>query len=177
MSVESVAAEAGVSRASVYRRFRSKADLVTAAIARSIPPPDHGTAVGDPRRALVAYLEQFEDRFAESCLEVIGSLSGTREEPGALALHRERVVGPRLAYGRFLLELAQARGELAADADLDVALHMLAGSVLCHRVSGATPGPGWAERAVDAVWSGMAQSGLAQSGIDQSDMAPGTRPT
>ena len=35
LSMESVASEAGVARATVYRRFKDKADLVTAAIAAS----------------------------------------------------------------------------------------------------------------------------------------------
>ena len=46
MTVESVAVEAGVSRASVYRRFRDKADLVTAAIAQANDHPESGTADG-----------------------------------------------------------------------------------------------------------------------------------
>ncbi len=154
MSVESVAAEAGVSRASVYRRFRDKADLVTAAIARTQESPGVED-VDDPRAALTAFLEQFDARFAESCLEVLGSLAGERGGGGALARHRQRVIEPRMGYARALLELARGRGELAPDADLEVALHMLAGSVLSHRVCGATPGPGWARRAVDTVWAGV----------------------
>lgn len=154
MSVESVAAEAGVSRASVYRRFRDKADLVTAAIADAYVEPG-GRGLRDPHAALVAFLEEFEDRFAEHCLEVIGGLVGTREDPTALAMHRARVVAPRRAYARSLLEAAQSRGELAGDADLDVALQMLAGSVLFRRLSGEPAAKGWARRAVDAVWAGM----------------------
>ncbi len=159
MTVESVAAEAGVSRASVYRRFRDKADLVTAAIAQANDHQDDnadgGAPVRDPRRALTEFLEEFDARFAESCLEVIGGLVGAREDPTALAMHRQRVVAPRRAHGRSLLEAAQARGELAADADLDLALQMLFGSVLFRRVSGDWVATGWARRAVDAVWAGM----------------------
>jgi AcrR family transcriptional regulator len=190
MTVESVAVEAGVSRASVYRRFRDKADLVTAAIAQANDHPEAGTDDGalvrDPRRALIAFLEEFDARFAESCLEVIGGLVGAREDPTALAMHRQRVVAPRRAYGRSLLEMAQARGELAADADLDLALQMLTGSVLFRRVSGDRVAPGWARRAVDAVWAGMGpkpQRRVASRGerLRQDRRvgghAPGLRPT
>ncbi|HXW39453.1 MAG TPA: TetR/AcrR family transcriptional regulator [Acidimicrobiales bacterium] len=170
MTVESVAAEAGVSRASVYRRFRNKADLVTAAIARghvvSSTGPDELSAdplpERDPRSALIDFLVEFDQRFAESCLEVIGGLVGAREDPTALAMHRERVVAPRRARARSLLEAAQARGELAADADLDVALQMLAGSVLFRRVSGERAARGCAGRAVDAIWTGMAPASPAR---------------
>ena len=103
MTVESVAAEAGVSRASVYRRFRDKADLVTAAIAQANDHLDDNAddraPVRDPRRALIEFLEEFDARFAESCLEVIGGLVGAREDPTALAMHRQRVVAPRPPTG------------------------------------------------------------------------------
>jgi AcrR family transcriptional regulator len=157
MTVEGVASEAGVSRASIYRRFRNKADLVTAAIAQASTPGGTGDHTGerDPRPALVQFLEEFDARFAESCLEVIGGLVGAREDPTALALHRERVVAPRRAYGRSLLEAAQANGDLAPDADLDLALQMLTGSVLFRRIAGEQVPTGWASRAVDAVWAGM----------------------
>ncbi|MBV8462194.1 MAG: TetR/AcrR family transcriptional regulator [Acidimicrobiales bacterium] len=154
MTVDSVAAEAGVSRASVYRRFRHKSDLVTATIAQAYAPPDARRAV-DPRAALVTFLEEFDGRFAEPCLEVIGSLVGARQDPEALELHRARVIAPRLGYARSLLEAARDRGELDPRADLDLAVQMLAGSVLCRRMSGARARHGWARRAVDAVWRGM----------------------
>jgi AcrR family transcriptional regulator len=155
MSMESVASEAGVSRATVYRRYRDKGDLVTAAIAGNggSGPPDGAT--GDPRTDLARYLAEFDERFGESCLEVLGALVGEREDAGALALHRQRVIAPRHAYARSLLEEARRRGELRSDADIDLALEMAAGSVFYRRVSGIVSGPGWAARAVEAIWAAM----------------------
>ncbi len=164
ISMESVASEAGVARATVYRRYRDKADLVTAAIAGNssthlAPGPSE-----DPRTDLIAYLTEFDERFAESCLEVVGSLIGAREEPGSLDLHRQRVVAPRMGHARSLLEAARQRGQLRPDVDLDLALEMLAGSVFARRVAGTASSPGWAERAVDTVWSGMGNEGSAPAG-------------
>jgi AcrR family transcriptional regulator len=153
LSMESVAGEAGVARATVYRRYRDKADLVTAAIATELDR-ELDLAAPDPRTELVRFLEVFDDHSAE-CFEVLGSLLAARESPDAMRLHRERVIAPRTAAARRLLELAQARGELAADADLDLALQMLAGSVLARHMSGTSSSPGWAQRAVDTVWAGM----------------------
>jgi AcrR family transcriptional regulator len=155
ISMESVASEAGVARATVYRRYRDKADLITAAIATNssthlAPGPSH-----DPRTDLINYLNQFDERFAESCLEVVGTLIGSREEPGSLDLHRRRVVEPRMGHALALLERARQLGQLRPDADLDLALQMLAGSVFARRVAGTASTPEWAERAVDTVWVGM----------------------
>ncbi|MGH9088146.1 MAG: TetR/AcrR family transcriptional regulator, partial [Acidimicrobiales bacterium] len=156
MSMESVASEAGVSRATVYRRYRDKADLVTAAVASTcgeLPAVSSDDPLGD----LVAFLEEFDARFAESCLEVIGCLLGAREEPHALALHRRRVVEPRTAYARALLVRAKDGGWLTADADVDLALQLLAGAVFARRVAGIPSEPGWARRSVDALCRGIAR--------------------
>ena len=155
VSMESVAKEAGVARATIYRRYHDKADLITAAVAGNDSTHLAPGPSADPRGDLVFYLTEFDDRFAESCLEVVGTLIGAREDPAALALHRQRVVEPRMGYLRSLLATAVERGQLRADADLDLALQMLTGSVFARRVAGQPSEPGWAERAVDTVWTGM----------------------
>jgi AcrR family transcriptional regulator len=155
VSMESVAGEAGVARATIYRRYRDKADLITAAIADNSHSHLVDRPSDDPRGDLVAYLEEFDQRFAEGCLEVVGTLIGMRQDPWALDLHRQRVVGPRMGYVRTLLVRAQELGQLRGDADLDLALQMLVGSVFARRVAGETTVAGWAERAVDAIWTGM----------------------
>jgi AcrR family transcriptional regulator len=155
VSMESVAIEAGVARATIYRRYRDKADLITAAIAANISAHLVTTSATDPRTDLVEFLEEFDARFAESCLEVVGTLIGARDDPRAMALHRERVVAPRLGYARNLLERARQQGRLRPDADVDLAIQMLTGSVFARRIAGMTSPPGWATRAVDAVFAGM----------------------
>jgi len=155
VSMDGVATEAGVARATVYRRYRDKADLITAAIAANSSTHLAPVPSRDPRTDLTDFLDQFDLRFAEGCLEVVGTLIGAREDPGALDLHRQRVVAPRMSYARSLLEQAREEGQLRADADLDLALEMLAGSVFARRIAGIPSTPGWAERAVDAVWTGM----------------------
>jgi AcrR family transcriptional regulator len=155
VSMDGVATEAGVARATVYRRYRDKADLITAAIAANSSAHLAPVPSTDPRTDLADYLDQFDQRFAESCLEVVGTLIGAREDPGALDLHRQRVIAPRMGYARSLLEQARDEGQLRADADLDLALEMLVGSVFARRIAGIPSAPGWAERAVDAVWAGM----------------------
>ncbi|HLN42084.1 MAG TPA: TetR/AcrR family transcriptional regulator [Acidimicrobiales bacterium] len=152
VSMESIAGEAGVARATVYRRFKDKADLITTAIAEKPGTRFPEEPSDDPRADLIVYLEAFDERFGESCVEVIGTLLGSREEREALALHRQRVVEPRTAYVRALLVRAQDLGGLSAELDVDLAVQMLTGSVLARRVSGVQSPPDWAPRAVDMVW-------------------------
>ncbi len=163
VSMESVASEAGVARATVYRRFRDKADLATAAIAANGGDLT-GRPVTEPRRDLVRLLEEFDQRFAESCLEVLGALLGAREQPHALALHRQRVVGPRVAHLHRVLDRARQLGQLDPAADLELAVDMLTGAVLSRRVRGGSRGGDWAVRAVDAVWRGFAPRRVERGG-------------
>ena len=158
LTMESVASEAGVARATIYRRYRDKADLVTASIAGNSTAHLVDRPSDQPRADLITYLREFDERFAEGCLEVVGTLIGNRGDPDALALHRQRVIGPRIAYQRSLLERAQALGQLRKDADLELALEMLTGSVFARRIAGRTSEDGWADRAVDAIWAGMGRT-------------------
>lgn len=173
MSMESVAAEAGVARATVYRRFQDKADLVTSALASRLDPP---ALANSPLEKLVSFLDQFDARIAEHCLEVIGCLLAAREAPEAMALHRSRVVQPRVRSTRELLEDARLCGLLRPDADLDLVLQMLVGAVFARRLAGLPHEPGWARRAVAQACRGAATpEGLLQLGPGRSNPGPGRR--
>jgi AcrR family transcriptional regulator len=153
VSIESVASEVGVARATIYRRYKDKADLITAAIAANPGGRFPEEPSDDPQSDLIAYLSEFDERFGEGCVEVIGTLLGSHEEHAALALHRTRVIGPRTAYARRLLVRAQELGQLRADIDVDLAVQMLSGSVFARRVIGTQSPPDWARRAVAMIWS------------------------
>jgi AcrR family transcriptional regulator len=155
LSMESVACEAGVARATVYRRYRDKADLVTAAVAERAAQTRKPEPSGDPRSDLAQFLTDFGNRFNQSCIEVLGCLLGDRDDPRAIALHRERVIAPQRSYALSLLEHARRLGQLRPDADLDLALDMLAGVVVLRAIHGMTSDPDWVEPALDAVWTAM----------------------
>ncbi len=157
LSIEGVASTAGVSRATVYRRFRDKADLATAAIAEDIGPiPTPGS--GSPRAELVEQLGAFERRFGDQCVAVLGALASDRDEPHALALHRARTVQPRTEYFTDVLRRAQSAGELDPGADVELATELLVGAVFARTILGRDADPGWAERAVAMVWEALVRS-------------------
>jgi AcrR family transcriptional regulator len=155
LSMEQVACAAGVSKATVYRRYRNKADLASAALALvssrrfAEPIPD------DTRAALVAHLRGFENGIATVGLGTLSSLLDERD-PEALELHRERTIARGQARSRAILERAQRRGEIRGDADLDIAGEMLVGSYFARRLNGRDA-PDWAETAVDALLRGLAR--------------------
>lgn len=152
MSVDAVAAEARVSKTTVYLRYPSKAALATAALAhlreQTAPQP-----TGDTQADLVAQLRHFrtgiERPFGMSMLGTV--LAEEHHIPELLARFREHVVQPRRRMLRSVLEQAQARGELRADADLDTAVAMLIGSYYANYLGGAPLARHWPERAARLI--------------------------
>lgn len=155
LSMEQVALEAGVAKATVYRRYRNKADLASAALAvvsaaRYADPLPDGT-----RAALVEHLRRFESGIATVGLGALGSLLDEHDTE-VLELHRERTIRRGQGRMRAVLERATERGELRPDADLEIAIEMLVGSYFARRMSGREA-PDWAESAVDALLRGLAR--------------------
>lgn len=157
MSMDAIAAAAGVSKPTIYARYRGKADLATAALRRlretGAPEP-----TGDLRADLVAQLRQLR---ANAAALSISSLVGTclmeeRHTPELLALFRERTVLPRLEIMRRLMERARQVGEIAPDADIDAAAILLMGALRSQHLSGEPYGPDWEEQIVGVVLGGLA---------------------
>ncbi len=157
-SLEAVAQEAGVSKPAIYRRWSSKAELATAALAQ-LQAGDAPQASGDPRADLVSLLASFRRLLLRpNGLSMIGTLLvEERENPELLRLFRERIVATRRRQVRDLLDAALALGHLRRDADLDAATNALIGSFYARYISGERIGTDWPERVVALVWDGLAR--------------------
>ena len=151
MSVDAVAAEAGVSKPTLYLRYPSKAALATAAL-EHVREQTAPRATGDTRADLVALLRHFragvERPFGMALVGTV--LAEEHHTPELFAQFRARLVEPRRRMLRGVLERACACGELAAEADLESAVNMLVGSYYASYLTGRVPRD-WAERTVAAV--------------------------
>lgn len=158
LTVERVAATAGVARATVYRRHRDKAALVAAALASlttdepAIPP--------DTRGALVVLLQATARALGErGGMPLVGSiLAQEATDPELGRMLRSVVFAPRHALVRGVLLRGVSSGEVATDILPDVAIDLLFGALLARATAGS-PGP--ADRAeieaiVDVVLLGIA---------------------
>jgi AcrR family transcriptional regulator len=146
MSVDAVAARAGVSKPTVYLRHPTKADLATAAIAslRADPRPP---PTGDVRADLVAHLRLFRRGIGRAGgMALLGTVLAEAEQtPELLALFRERLVAPR----------RRERGELRAGADLRAAVQMLVGAWYAQELAGDPVPRDWPAGLVDTVLDGL----------------------
>jgi AcrR family transcriptional regulator len=156
MTLDRVARAAGVSKATIHLRWKTKAALAAAALAALRPCAEPGP--GDPRAALAALLDDFAQSLGRgNGMALIGTcLAEEAHTPQLLRLFREHAVLPRRAALRAVLERARASGELTADADPEVLVSALLGTFYADYLAGRATAPGWGQRTVDAVLVGHA---------------------
>jgi AcrR family transcriptional regulator len=155
-SIEAVADEAGVTRATVYRRYPSKADLVTESVCamQTLPDPSQIT---DSRACLVWLMEQFREGIGQADgVSIVSSLYvQRREHPDMLERFREQVILPGREKFLVALRAGVDRGQIRPDADLELAVDTLIGAFLTRTFTGTGFDGGWAERLVGQVWPGL----------------------
>lgn len=122
LTLDRVAARARAGKATLYRRWASKAELVAEALSAldggHPEPPDTGSLRGD---LMVMSAERDGGLLDPDRMPVVCGLMTAmyRDEALARAL-RGRVVDPRRACLTTVLQRAQARGEIAPDVDLEL---------------------------------------------------------
>jgi len=160
LSVESVAARAGVGKATIYRRWPSKEALVSSALARCSEEMLAVETSGSLRDQLVAFVEQIRCKGPETHSGRImpRMLSHASRSPELFKIYFDQVIRPRRARVRRVLEEAVDRGELRDDIDLDLAVTMVSAPMiylnLVQSANGA-PGPEMTQALVDGVLNGL----------------------
>ncbi|GLI26815.1 putative HTH-type transcriptional regulator TetR [Agromyces rhizosphaerae] len=137
MTIDMVAARAKAGKATLYRRWASKPDLVIDAVACMkatdidyASPPDTGTLRGD----LLAMVRTPSIKDSERKLKVmagIASMIARAPELGEAA--RAALVEPRAGANRIVFRRAIERGEIPADTDVET-LSMLGPALATYRV-------------------------------------------
>jgi AcrR family transcriptional regulator len=132
LTMERVRERAGVGKATLYRRYASKEELVRAAITHlnaDVPlPEDTGSFVGDfAAVAGVVLAGMAETGVFDLMPRLLADVAGDREMH---ALFSQHLVAPRRRVLRKLLERAIARGEVRADVDLDHATDLIIGPIV-----------------------------------------------
>ncbi len=162
MSIEAVAGRAGVGKATIYRRWPSKADLVAGAVACMEPHKLRHVDTGSVRDDLVELARQaFRAKEAGEVTELIIKLMSARaRHPELQEAFLRHVIEPRRRIVAEVLERGIARGEVRADIDVELAMDVLMGLVSYRSM--VTAGRGsllegdGLQRVIDLVLDGIA---------------------
>ena len=134
VTIDAIAAEAGVGRQTIYRWWPSKGAVVADALVRHaqvvVPERDTGTFTGDLTAFFIDSFAGLENEgYADRLRQIV--TEAQRDEHVARVLADFTAV--RRAALRALLERGRDAGELAPDADLDMLVDMAYG-VLYYRL-------------------------------------------
>jgi AcrR family transcriptional regulator len=163
MSIDRVAAAAGVSKPTLYRRYASKEELVAATIDRLRPPlpKTSARAVMPDLVALIETGRQWVDRHGLRIVAAV--LLEQVERPELFQRFKERVITP---YREAIFEVLRAgidRGELRSDADRAEVVDALSGSFWAHSLTVDHYERDWSRRLVQALLEGLS---AAPTGLD-----------
>lgn len=152
LTMDAVATRAKAGKATLYRRWNGKPELVVATIMSfkgTSPEVDTGTLRGD---LITLHCGQggLTDQRAQTILSVL--VTAMTRDPEFADIYRRDFIGSKMARTREAYVRAQARGEIADDLDLDLIAPALAGITL-HRafLLGDHATPALIERIVDTV--------------------------
>ena len=160
MSIEEVAARAGVGKTTIYRRWPSKGllalDAFVASFREEQPLPDTGTLRGDLLSALHAWVRAVTQTPMGPMLT--GLIAEAQHDPELRRAWRDRVLEPLRGQHRIMLDRAIARGEIAASVDRDVVLDLFFGAAEHRLLLGHLPMTGeFIAEVVDVILAGLAR--------------------
>src|SRR5258708_40328607 len=128
LRMESVADRAGVGKATVYRWWPNKAELVIAAFVLAVEPELRFPSAGPVLESIHRQMRRWAVIFRSPLGQVIATVIGAgQSEPEILEAFRSHWVEPRRIEARRLLRQAMKKGEIRADLDPDTVLDLLYG--------------------------------------------------
>ena len=162
MSIEEVAARAGVGKATIYRRWPSKGllalDAFVASFREEQPLPDTGSLRDDLLAALHAWVRAVTQTAMGPILT--GLIAEAQHDPELRGAWRDRVLEPLRTQHRIMLDRAIERGETAASVDQDVVLDLFFGAAEHRLLLGHLPITGeFIAEVVDTILTGIRRPG------------------
>ena len=162
MSIEEVAARAGVGKTTIYRRWPSKGLLALDAFVTSFSAeqarPDTGTLRGDLIVALHAWVRAVTETAMGPMLT--GLIAEAQNDPELRGAWRDRVLEPLRVQHRMMLDRAVGRGEIPPGIDPDVVLDLFFGAAEHRLLLGHLPmSARFIEQVVDIILNGIQRPG------------------
>jgi AcrR family transcriptional regulator len=154
--VELIAARAGVGKATIYRRWPNKEELLLAALGslKSPYPEPKGVSVRDDLLAIVEVMcaDKADPRKARRYALMLGE---GEKYPRLMARYKAEVVEPRRDMVREVIRRGIETGELRPDTDVEIAMLTLTGAIMAQEKSAAGTFDGdFAARLVDGLLLG-----------------------
>jgi AcrR family transcriptional regulator len=158
LSIDAVAKRAGVGKAAIYRRWRSKLDMTVALTSEvavaAIDVPDTGSLRGDIRQYLDNACEAIAHPLARHIIPDL--LAEATRNPALADALVPTLRTPRRAKAAILFQRAVKRGELAADSDLEMCMDFLAGPLYWRLAVVHTPtGEDYLDRLTDRIMAAL----------------------
>ncbi len=148
-SISEVAQRAGVHETSIYRRWQTKAQLVSEAIIRNAaqgsPPVDTGSFHGDMYALLRTVLSRLQTPLGKATSQVVAS-----QDPDLASLRRAYWNSRLEAVGEIVVR-ARERGEVPASLDPRFAMEMFTGPMIVRATSGEVVSARYVKKLVDHV--------------------------
>ncbi len=133
-TLEEVAARSGVAKSTLYRHFGSREGLIAKAARGCVtehPTPDTGSLAEDLRYLFGRFTHNEEEQTLTQLLPLL--IDAGKRDPDIAAIV-DSVFAERKRPLRTVLQLAQLRGEISRDLDLDTALAMVVGPFTYRRL-------------------------------------------
>jgi AcrR family transcriptional regulator len=127
VTLEEVAARSGVARSTLYRHFSTRENLIAQAARCCViehPTPDTGSLADDLRYLFGRFSDNEDEKRLADLLPLL--IDAAKRDPEMHDLVSS-VLAERKRPIRTVLQLAQLRGEISPDLDLDTALAMVIG--------------------------------------------------
>jgi AcrR family transcriptional regulator len=128
LRVEAVASRAGVGKATIYRWWPNKAELVIDSFVWAVEEELRFPSVGPVLKSIHEQMRRWAVIFRSPLGQIVATVIGAgQSDPEILQAFRAHWVEPRRIEARRLLRLAMQNGEIRDDLDPDTVLDLLYG--------------------------------------------------